>query len=312
VFDEAQRAFDVEMVQAKHPEHGGLKSEPEHFIEFAERIRNWCVVVGLIGDGQEIHVGEEAGLVQWRWAVERSGRSDQWTVHGPHTVADTFQNSLVSFDLRPALNLDTELRFHLAKDLHRFVAGLLEGKSVNTLAPMAESLESEGFHLRLTRSLDAGKDYLRERYLDDRQARFGLVTSSKDRDLVRFGIPNDYQSTKRVRIGPWYGDDETDYSGRSCRRLESCVTEFGAQGLELDATLLAWGTDLVRKDGRWTNERARGYRKRVKVRDPFQLRVNAYRVLLTRGRDACVVFVPPIPEVDETFAYLAAVGFRQI
>jgi hypothetical protein len=32
-------------------------------------------------------------------------------------------------------------------------------------------------------------------------------------------------------------------------------------------------------------------------------------VLLTRGRDACVVFVPPLAELDETAAYLAAAGF---
>ena len=92
------------------------------------------------------------------------------------------------------------------------------------------------------------------------EARFGLLASSKDRDLVNFGIPNDFQSTKRVRFGPWYGDDEDDYSGRSCRRLDTCVTEFGAQGLELDATLLAWGTDLVFTDGRWSNANERGYR----------------------------------------------------
>jgi hypothetical protein len=312
VFDEAQRAFDAEMVHAKHPEHGGHKSEPELFIEFAERIPEWCVVVGLIGGGQEIHVGEEAGLIQWRWAVERATGSDQWTVHAPLAVADIFDGSPVSFDLQPPLNLDTELRFHFAKDLHRFVAGVLDAKPVDALARIAESLEADGFHLRLTRALDAGKDYLRERYADDQQARFGLVASSKDRDLVHFGIQNDFQSTKRVRIGPWYGDHETDYRGYSCRRLESCVTEFGAQGLELDATLLAWGTDLMLSDGRWTNERARGYLRRVKVRDAFQLRVNAYRVLLTRGRDACVVFCPPIPAMDETFAYLASAGFRQL
>src|SRR5262249_26223730 len=156
----------------------------------------------------------------------------------------------------------------------------------------AERLESDGFHLRLTRSLDDAKAYLRERYPDDRQARFGLIASSKDRELSQFGIPNDFQSTKRVRIGPWYGDDE-DQPGRfGCRHLEACVTEFGAQGLELDATLLAWGTDFMLRDARWTNERARGYRRGANVRDPFQLRVNAYRVLLTRGRDVCVVFVP--------------------
>jgi len=49
--------------------------------------------------------------------------------------------------------------------------------------------------------------------------------------------------------------------------------------------------------------RARGYRRGTPVRDPFQLRLNAYRVLLTRGRDATVVFMPPIFELDETYRF---------
>jgi hypothetical protein len=315
VFDEAQRAFDADMVAAKHAGHEGgkgRKSEPEHFVEFAERIPEWCVVIGLIGGGQEIHVGEEAGLVQWRWAVERSARSGQWTVHAPLAVAETFEGSSVPFDLRPLLNLDTELRFHQAKDLHRFVANLLDAKQPNTLVPLADQLEREEFHLRVTRSLDVAKDYLRSRYGEDRDARYGIVASSKDKQLIDFGILNDYQSTKRVRVGPWYGDSEYDFGGRSCRRLDTCVTEFGAQGLELDATLLAWGTDLVIRNGHWSNANARGYLKSAHVRDPYQLRINAYRVLLTRGRDACVVFVPPLDELDETFGYLAAAGFKDI
>ena len=93
---------------------------------------------------------------------------------------------------------------------------------------------------------------------------------------MNFGVLNDFQSTKRVKFGPWYGDDQHDYDGRSCRRLETCVTAFGAQGLELDAALLAWGTDFVRADGAWSNGRARGYKKGAKVKDPFQLRMNAF------------------------------------
>jgi len=79
------------------------------------------------------------------------------------------------------------------------------------------------------------------------------------------------------------------------------VTEFGAQGLELDAALLAWGTDFVRANGSWSNANARGYKRGAKVKDPFQLRLNACRVLLTRGRDATVVFVPPIDGLNETY-----------
>ena len=37
-----------------------------------------------------------------------------------------------------------------------------------------------------------------------------------------------------MRLGPWYGDGEESH--RSCRHLRECVTEFDAQGLELDAT----------------------------------------------------------------------------
>lgn len=312
VFDEAQRAFDADMVAEKHPGTGNGKSEPEHFIEFAERVPEWCVVIGLIGGGQEIHVGEEAGLVQWRWAVERSTQASTWTVHVPCAVEDVFDGSAVTRVLTPALNLDTELRFHLAAHLHSLVKRLLDAEPAASLRPMVERLEAEGFHLRLTRSLDAAKAYLRERYAEHREARFGLVASSKDRDLVRFGVPNDFQSTKRMRLGPWYGDDEHDYRGLSCRRLDACVTEFGAQGLELDATLLAWGTDLVLAGGRWSNALARGYRKGAHVRNPFQLRLNAYRVLLTRGRDGCIVFVPRMALLDETFRYLADAGFTEI
>ena len=99
---------------------------------------------------------------------------------------------------------------------------------------------------------------------------------------------------------------------RSCRRLREVATEFQAQGLELDAVLLAWGTDLVRQDGAWSNGHARGYERGAKVRDPFQLRVNAYRVLLARARDVSVVCVPRLAELDETHEHLGECGIRPL
>jgi|694.fasta_scaffold112574_3 hypothetical protein len=313
IFDEAQRAFDAEMVAFKHPEHDGpAKSEPEHFIDFADRVNTWCVVLGLIGTGQEIHVGEEGGLVQWRSAVEGSSRSGEWTVHGPLLVEPVFDGGRVPFRVHPGLNLDNALRQHQASNLHRFVARLLEATPSDMLKPEAAGLEHVGFNFRITRSLDVAKAYLRERYADDREARFGLLASSKDKHLTRFGVMNDFQSTKRVRVGPWYGDAEDAYASRSCRLMEECVTEFAAQGLELDATLLAWGSDLRLYDGMWSNALASGYQRRAMVKDAMQLRLNAYRVLLTRGRDACVIFVPPLEGLDETWQYFTDIGFTQL
>ena len=315
VFDEAQRAYDAAQVQAKHaatPGFEGGKSEPEHFIEFADRVPEWCVVVGLIGSGQEIHVGEEAGLVQWRHAIEGSAKKAEWQVHGPPPVAALFKGLIPSFVPSPTLNLDTEIRFHLAGEIHEFVCALLEGSPPAGNAAIAARLERDGYHLRIARDLDRCKEYLRERYSEDPDARVGLVASSRDRDLENLGVPNGFQETKRVQFGPWYGDGEDADGGKSCRHLRTCVTEFGAQGLELDAVLLAWGTDLVRTRESWSTARARNYKRGSEVRDAFQLRLNAYRVLMTRGRDATVVFVPPLKELDETYEYLGQSGYREL
>ena len=315
IFDEAQRAFDAEEVRARHKRTDGLgadKSEPEHFIEFAERIPEWCVVIGLIGSGQEIHVGEEGGLVQWRHAIDGCSQSANWEVHGPPALRDIFADATYAYHSDNALNLDQEIRFHMASDLHQLVGQLLEGQSAAQNKPLALRLEEQGFHLRLTRDLDVAKGYLQDRYAEYPLARYGIVASAKDKDLERFGVPNGFQATKRVKMGPWYSDAEDAPGGHSCRHLQDCVTEFGAQGLELDAALLTWGTDLIRHSGQWSNHKARGYRAIARVKDPMQLRLNAYRVLMTRGRDAIVAFLPELQELDETFHYLVDSGFTTL
>lgn len=314
VYDEAQRAYDAAMVATKHPGLASIaKSEPELFVEFAERVPEWCVVVGLIGGGQEIHVGEEAGTIQWAEAIMASAHRGEWIVHGPGSLVESF--SAVPYRPDSVLNLDKSLRSHLSEDLHRYVAGIVSNPParIEDQARLAQMLTEQGYDLRITRDLDAAKAYLRERYEDSPDARYGIVASSRDRELVRFGVMNDFQSTKILRYGPWYGDEERQPGSRSCRLLRDCVTEFGAQGLELDAALLAWGTDFLLVDGRWSIAGARGYKRGgPKVRDPWQLRANAYRVLLTRARDATVVFLPRLPELDATCAYLRASGFRPL
>ena len=164
--------------------------------------------------------------------------------------------------------------------------------------------------MRITRDLDSAKSYLRERYADHPESRFGVVASSKDKALKDHGVDNSFQATKNVKFGPWYADPPD--SDRSCCTLNSVVTEFGAQGLELDSALLAWGTDFRRVDGKWTNRDAGGYRHSHRIKDALQLRKNAYRVLLTRGREATVVFVPPVAELDDTYAFLKSCGFSEL
>ncbi len=310
VFDEAQRAFSPEKVADTHKRWNfdWIASEPELFVRVCDRMPEWSVLVGLIGGGQEIHLGEEEGLVQWRKAVEKSG--ENWTVHAPPSLKEVFSGG--NFEIRCAqeLDLDTEIRFHSSTRLHEFVENLLRKGDSHGASLVAESIlapygrSSDGMRLYLTRNFEMGKSYLRDRYSEMPKARFGILASSRDRDLEPFGIMNDYMSTKNVKIGPWFTEAEEDE--RSCRRLDRTITEFQCQGLELDMALVCWGTDFIREDGAWTNRKAKNYRPqgRTQVRDPFQMRLNAYRVLLTRGRDGTIVFVPQLEELDHATSFL--------
>ncbi|MBI2294912.1 MAG: DUF2075 domain-containing protein [Betaproteobacteria bacterium] len=51
---------------------------------------------------------------------------------------------------------------------------------------------------------------------------------------------------------------------------------------------------------------------RGKLRDAAALRRNVYRVLLTRGRDVTVIFVPMDSRLDDTHSHLIDVGVRKL
>jgi hypothetical protein len=304
VFDEAQRAWDAEWTAEKH-KASVAKSEPAAFVEFAERIPEWCVVLGLIGSGQEIHRGEEGGLVQWREAIVNSPGRTEWVIHAPEKLKPMFDEAGVRCDASNHLNLVYSLRHHGAVILHEWVAGLVDEIPVEDLAYLAEQVAKEGMHLRVTRNFDVAKAYLRDRYAESPVARYGVLTSSRDRSLTdrpvhipKFG--------ERNWKGPWFTDGEE--SSDSCRRLDAAISEFDCQGLELEAALVIWGTDFLWNEGKWSNDLAKRYKKPKAIKDALQLRKNAYRVLLTRARDVSVVWVPEDSEFDDTFERLKASG----
>ena len=89
--------------------------------------------------------------------------------------------------------------------------------------------------------------------------------------------------------------------------MEEVVTEFGCQGLELDMAIVAWGNDFLWTGDEWE---MRKMRTRIPQNDPHQLRMNSYRVLLTRSREGVIIFIPPKPEFDKTEHALLASGAR--
>lgn len=294
VFDEAQRAFDAEMAAEKQ---GAAVSEPENFLRLGERLDSWALMVGLIGEGQEINRGEEAGIQQWNDALGVMSRP--WTVHCPAALAPVFTNA-THIHTDHHLNLNTSLRSHRAEDVHLWVALLLDGR-LDECKRLSYGLIEQGFEMYVTRDIEAARLYVRERYAGLPDARFGLLASAKAKNLGQYGFLNEFNYTRNLRVGPWFADDPSSHY--SCCALRDTATEFQCQGLELDMPIIGWGQDLWWTGSQWDCNSARS-----KPKNPRQIRLNAYRVLLTRGRDGFIVFVPPEPQFNRVNDALVSAG----
>jgi hypothetical protein len=299
VYDEAQRAWDAERVQGKR---GHSASEPEDFLRIGVRMNGWAMMVGLIGEGQEIHLGEEAGLGQWNQAIAAAGGN--WTVHCPTKLAQMFP-AAKAVCMRNQLDLTASLRSHLAEDVQTWVRHLLDG-NLTAAAQTAGAVRGQGFEMYATREIEVAKRYVRERYAGNHDKRYGLLASSKAKNLEQHGIHNGFNFTKVLKEGPWYNDPPD--SRLSCCALHDVATEFACQGLELDFPIVAWGNDLTWNETRWVSPP----QPRFQARDPHSLRLNSYRVLLSRGRDGFVVFVPDEPGMTATYTALIRAGLRAL
>ena len=263
IFDEAQRAWDSEQSARKRETYA---SEPEDFLKLGERMNSWAMLVALIGEGQEIHIGEEAGLIQWNDALGKMNQS--WTVHCPQKIATIFPHAsrVVPND---KLDLTMTLRSHLAEDVAAWVE-LLIGENPVLAREKMSRIYAQGFDIYLTRDLDLAKNYVRQRYEGQEDKRFGLIASSKATNLEEYEIHVNFQYTKNLRVGEWYNDPPTSHW--SCCELHDVATEFQCQGLELDYPIVGWGRDLRWVDDKWKTPRTTS---RNQAKDPHRLRMNS-------------------------------------
>jgi len=302
VFDEAQRAWDADYMNFKH---GIEKSEPDLLVDFAERLPGWACLVGLVGDGQEINKGEESGISQWHDAVNADQGRMPWKVHCPPRLASAFPTT--ETHSHAVLDLTTSLRSKRADYLHSWVAAVLEGR-LSAAARLATGIHASTFPMYITRNLNDAKAYVRNMYAGQPEKRYGLLASARSQNhLPKFGVDSSFPATKRVKLARWY--NEPFGHTQSCCALEDVVTEFGCQGLELDMPIVCWSTDMMWSSTAW---QIRQVRSKYPLKDNDSIRRNAYRVLLTRGRDGFIIFVPPDPALDETETCLLAAGVRPL
>lgn len=170
VFDEAQRAWNKEQATKFMKKNKKLddfdQSEPEFLVSVMDRHQDWCVIVCLVGGGQEINTGE-AGLSEWMRAFEH--RFDDWKLYlsdrlkDPHyglahMAPELEKDARVSWN--DNLHLGVSMRSFRAETLSNFVAEVIENKQ-GAAKEMFETLK-ERYPIVLTRDLAQAKTWLRK------------------------------------------------------------------------------------------------------------------------------------------------------
>ena len=298
VFDEGQRAWDKKQMADKKRGHN--VSEPDVMVKLAEDRLEWCVLLVLVGEGQEIHNGENAGITQWNDALNNS--DIDWEVICPDKLANVFNKDqkMIKGDCNK-LDLTVSLRTHLAGDVSNFVNAVIRS-DIAKAKSHTKGIFDEGFTMFVTRDLEAAKEYCRVRYEGNMDKRYGMLQSSKAWNLKRYGVYSQF----RPNCGAWYNTPVG--SGNSCCDLRIAISEFDCQGLELDMPIVCWGTDMKWNGRDWDlfepSEPADS--------DINTYRKNSYRVLLTRGRDGFIVYIPDDRALDGVYELFSGLGIKTL
>lgn len=332
VFDEAQRAWDVDRIRQKDGKTCYFQidqkmSEPVALMSYwslKKEDDDWEVAVVLIGHGQDIHEGE-SGATEWYKALCRKDGFDlafkDWLICLSEVdraeaefseVEGLFAgkvNAIGGVDYK-LLHLKTTERTYRAPDYGAFIDSLIKGRAAVTetkrlfdsVRIVSPETGKESFFLRVTHDLDLAKRFVRK-WGYGTERRYGLIVSSKG---VRLRPDGFYTMSKDFDQESWFLDGKESIN--SSYSMEIAATEFKVQGLEIDYAILGWDGDfyfddasgvfVCRKFSSKTN-------KWIDIRtateeddnddaagDPAEHLRNAYRVLLTRARQGMIIYIP--------------------
>lgn len=316
VFDEAQRAWDLintsKFMMQKRGQESFNQSEPEFLISVMDRHEDWCVIVALIGGGQEINTGE-AGLQGWVDAL--SGSFPHWDVYFSDKLSqieyagrDVDFTKLAQIYVRSGLHLATSMRSFRAENLSHMIHYVIHNQAEK--ADACYSQFKHKFSIKITRNLHQAKIWIKDRARANETK--GLIASSGAVRLKPEGI----FVKNSLSAADWFLNEQEDV--RSCHFLEDVATEFDIQGLELDWCLVGWDADYRYRNGKFEHWKFTGttWKQRHQEEQKRYLE-NAYRVLLTRARQGMVIFVPygndgdstrQAEFLDGTFSYLLSCG----
>lgn len=292
-------------------------SEPEFLIQVMNRHQDWCVIVCLIGGGQEINTGE-AGVTEWIEALKQNYAN--WKIYYSDNILDepvylpeTEQRKWLKQQgiCENSLHLAVSVRSFRSERVSQLVHHLLDNEAEQA-AELYQNVKND-YPISLTRDLKQAKKWLKSKAKGSE--RYGIIASAGARRLRAEGI----DVKNKISPADWFLNSPSDV--RSSYYLEDVATEFDIQGLEIDFSCLAWDINFYYEQG-WQYQAFKGTCwQQIRQKEKQQYLLNAYRVLLTRARQGMLIYIPDVDNADwtrpklkydSTYQYLKRCGLEDL
>lgn len=279
IFDEAQRTYEKgkEVNRQKLEDH-----EANLIIKKMEKISG-SIIVLLLGHNQHINKSERGASAWLEAAIENNWKFS--IAEATLKLAElTNDQDWKDHPLRQKLSkthLTYSMRYYRNAEIERWAHHVMTNQPA-AATKLAHELP-ENATIYISRDIKQAKAWVRSKRVGEERA--GIIASGQARRLRAEGL----FVGEKPDIVQWMLAPSSDI--RSSNMLELVQNQYQIQGLEVDYAIVCWGADLRRENENWAsyNVHGSGWQNAGKE---LEVRLNSYRVLLTRSRKGMVIFVP--------------------
>jgi len=198
-----------------------------------------------------------------------------------------------------SLHLSCNIRAGLDDSFSRAVNLIVDDPLNSDIRHGIRGALEAGYRLFVTRDLEQAKAYVSNRYGD--RGLSSCITGTLFYEGVKV---LEWDASRKFNVLELMKRCDLDEMDRE----ETGLCQYHVLGLEFNMPVLVWKADLLYYDGGWKydlldyteNHGRLGYIH------------NAYRVLMTRGRDGLIIYLPDIWKFNSTYDYFKRIGFREL
>lgn len=292
VFDEAQRMWD-----GNKPKQYWNIDDSEQLIAINTCFsKEWGVLVALIGLGQQLGYDEREHFNSWLVDDPRGLKyyaSPQLRLREKYIQNDD------------RLHLSGSLRAFQTGIVNRFIDKLITGwgiEFVSALKPMVVEVIKSGYAIYVSRHLQDIESYLMARYKDSPNSHCYIATSQVEM-VSNSPFSNDFQDSRKLNIKEYF---QSNGKILNSKEKNICISPYDIQGLELKMPVICWEEDFL-----WYNDNWK-FPFITSVEGGIWQIINAYRVMLTRGRDGIIIYLPNEWDFNSTYCMFRDIGIPEL